>query len=516
MSQAYPVTPRHNAPRHLCIPSLLADYAERTPDALAILAPERAPLTYGRLQQHMDDVLQMLHVLGLGRHDRIALVLPNGPEMAVAFLAVAAGATCVPLNPACGMSEFDLYFTGLHAQAVIVQAGMDSPARAMAHAHSLRIIELSPVLEAEAGIFTLTGEQPADVVHREYAQSADVALVLSTSGTTARPRFVPLTHTAVCTAAHDMGVALALVESDRLLNVMPLFHGHGLIATLLASLTAGASVVCPPGFDSSRFFAWMTEFHPTWYSAVPTIHQAILGRAALHRETIASYPLRLIRSSSAALPPQVLTELERVFHAPVIEAYGMTEVPSIACNPLPPRPRKTGSVGVATGPEVAIMDDRGNLLPAGESGEVVVRGVSVMQGYDNDPLATRNAFTHGWLRTGDQGFLDTEGYLFITGRFKEIINRGGEKIAPQEVDDVLMDHPAVAQAVTFAVPDARLREEIAAAVVLRQHAAATERDLRQFVATRLADFKVPRRVLIVEELPQGPIGKLQRLGLVDT
>ena len=515
MSQAYPVTARLSAPRHLCIPSLLADYARRTPDALAILAPGRVPLTYGRLQQHMDDVLQMLHVLGLGRHARIAVVLPNAPEMAVAFLAVAAGATCVPLNPACGMSEFDLYFTGLHAQAVMVQAGMDSPARAMAHAHGLRIIELSPVLEAEAGIFTLAGEPSADVAYREYAQSADVALVLSTSGTTARPRFVPLTHTAVCTAAYDMGMALALVESDRLLNVMPLFHGHGLIATLLASLTAGASVVCTPGFDSSRFFAWMTEFRPTWYSAVPTIHQAILGRAALNREAIASCPLRLIRSSSAALPPQVLTELERVFQAPVIEAYGMTEVPSIACNPLPPRPRKTGSVGVATGPEVAIMDDRGILLPAEQTGEVVVRGVSVMQGYDNDPVATRHAFSHGWLRTGDQGFLDTEGYLFITGRFKEIINRGGEKIAPQEVDDVLMDHPAVAQAVTFAVPDARLREEIAAAVVLRQHATATERDLRQFVATRLADFKVPRRVLIVEELPQGPIGKLQRLGLVD-
>jgi acyl-CoA synthetase (AMP-forming)/AMP-acid ligase II len=255
MSQADPVTPCLNAPRHLCIPYLLADDAKRTPEALAILAPGRAPLTYGRLQQHMDNVLQMLHVLGLGRNDRIALVLPNGPEMAVAFLTVAAGVTCVPLNPACGMSEFDLYFTGLHAKAVIVQAGMDSPARAMAHAHGLRIIELSPVLEAEAGIFTLTSEQPADVVHREYAQCADVALVLSTSGTTARPRFVLLTHTAVCTAAHDMGVALALVASDRLLNVMPLFHGHGLIATLLASLTAGASVVCPPGFDSSRFFA---------------------------------------------------------------------------------------------------------------------------------------------------------------------------------------------------------------------------------------------------------------------
>src|SRR5262252_4241528 len=296
---------------------------------------------------------------------------------------------------------------------------------------------------------------------------------------------------------------------------MPLFHGHGLIATLLASLTAGASVVCPPGFDSSRFFAWMAEFRPTWYSAVPTIHQAILGRAALHSETITSCPLRLIRSSSAALPPQVLTELERVFQAPVIEAYGMTEVPSIACNPLPPRPRKTGSVGVATGPEVAIMDDRGILLPAGETGEVVVRGVSVMQGYDNDPLANRHAFTHGWLRTGDQGFLDTEGYLFITGRFKEIINRGGEKIAPQEVDAVLMDHPAVAQAVTFAVPDARLREEIAAAVVLRQHAMATAPAIRQFAATRLAAFKVPRQILIVEDIPKSALGKVQRLGLAE-
>ena len=516
MLHARPVAQCPNTPRYVCIPQMLADHAEYTPDALALLAPGRLPLTYSRLHQHVHDVLQMLHVIGLGRHDRIAVVLPNGPEMAVAFLGVSAVATCVPLNPTCGSSEFDLYFTELRPKALIVQAGIDSPARAVAHAHSLQVIELSPIVEAEAGIFRLTGASHADVVQQGFAQPDDVAIVLSTSGTTARPRCVPLTHTAVCTAAHNMGLALALAESDRLLNVMPLFHGHGLIATMLASLLVGASVVCTLGFDSSRFFVWMSQFRPTWYSAVPTIHQAILARAALQRETIMPGQLRFIRSSSAALPPQVLAELERLFHAPVIEAYGMTECPSIACNPLPPRPHKIGSVGVATGPEVAIMDERGTLLPAGETGEIVVRGTSVMQGYDNDPLANQHTFTQGWFRTGDEGFVDSAGYVFITGRIKEMINRGGEKIAPQEVDDVLMDHPAVAQAVTFAVPDARLREEIAAAVVLRQDAVATERDIRQFVARRLADFKVPRRVFIVEDLPTGPIGKLQRIGLAET
>jgi acyl-CoA synthetase (AMP-forming)/AMP-acid ligase II len=427
----------------------------------------------------MDDVLQMLRAMGLGRNDRIALVLPNSPEMAVAFLVLSASVTCMPLNPACGASEFDVSLSALHAKAVIVQAGIDSPARAVAQAHGLQSIELCPVVEAEAGLFRLTSETHADVVQEGFAQPSDVALVLSTSGTTARSRGVPLTHTAVCAAAHDMGAALALVDHDRLLNVMPLFHGHGLIATTLASLTAGASVVCPPGFDASRFFPWMAEFRPTWYSAVPTIHQAILGHAVEHREIIARCPLRFIRSSSAALPPQVLAELEQVFHAPVIEAYGMTEVPSIACNPLPPRRRKTGSVGVATGPQVAIMDEAGTLLPAGQTGEIVVNGVSVMLGYDNDPVATRKAFTHGWFRTGDQGFFDTEGYLFITGRFKEIINRGGEKIAPWEVDEILMDHPAVAQAITYAVPHPRLGEDIAAAVVLHQDATVTASHIRR-------------------------------------
>jgi amino acid adenylation domain-containing protein len=515
MSHADSVTQVMDAPQHLCIPRLLQDQATRTPDALAILAPGRTPLTYGRLQRHIEDIVQMLHAMGLGRNDRVALVLPNGPEMAVAFLAVAAGMTCVPLNPAYSTSEFGFYPAELRPKALIVQAGMDSPARAVAQASSLPIIELSPVLGAEAGLFTLTGEVHRRIVPREFAQPDDVGLVLHTTGTTSQPKIVPLTHTNICAEAYNNWVALGLVARDRCLNVLPLFHTYGLIGTILASLVGGASVVCTPGFDAPRFFAWLAEFRPTWYPAAPTIHQAILAHAPLHHEIIARCPLRFIRSGSAALPPQVRAELERLFNVPVIETYGMTETSIITCNPPPQRQRKSGSVGMAAGPEVAITDEGGVLLPTGEIGEIVVRGAAIMQGYDNNPAANGLAFRHGWFRTGDQGYLDAEGYLFITGRVKEIINRGGETIAPQEVDDVLMEHPAVAQAVTFGVPHARLGEDIAVAVVLHPNAVATTSDIRRFAAMRLAAYKVPQQVFIVDDLPKGATGKLQRLGLAE-
>ena len=502
-------------PQHVCLPRFLKTQAERTPDAIAIAAPGRVPLTYSRLGMHIDDVVKTLHTIGVSRNDHVVLVLPNGPEMAVAFLAVAAGATCVPLNPAYSTHECDLYLSDLNAKVLIVQAGMDSAARALAQVHGIPILELSPVFEAEAGIFTLTGhERISRAVCYGFAQPNDVALVLHTSGTTSQPKIVPLTHTNICTSACNHGVALELGENDRCLNVMPLFHSHGLIISVLSSLLAGASVVCTPGFCASKFFEWVEDFRPTWYTAVPTMHQAVLARTALHRGVIARCPLRFIRSASAPLPPQILAKLESVFNVPLIESYGLTETTaSITSNPLPPRERKAGSVGVAVGAEVVIMDEAGNLLLPGETGEIMIRGATVMQGYKNNPAANTSAFTHGWFRTGDQGFLDPDGYLFLTGRLKELINRGGEKISPREVEEVLIAHPAVAQAVIFAVPHARLGEEIAAAVVLRQNTLATDGDIRQFAATRLAAFKVPRRVVIVDEIPTGPTGKLQRLDL---
>lgn len=271
---------------------------------------------------------------------------------------------------------------------------------------------------------------------------------------------------------------------------------------------------CTPGFNALRFFTWMEEARPTWYTAVPTMHQTILARAANNRAVIAAHPLRFIRSSSSAMPTQVIREMEEVFGAPLVESYGMTEAAhQMAANPLPPRVRKPGSVGIAAGPEVAIMDETGSLLSAGETGEVVIRGDNVTRGYENNPKANAEAYTHGWFRTGDQGVMDAEGYLTITGRLKEIINRGGEKVSPREVDEVLMDHPAVAQVVTFAIPHDKLGEEVGAAVVLREGATLTDRELRDFASQRLTDFKVPRKIVLLDEIPKGATGKLQRIGL---
>jgi acyl-CoA synthetase (AMP-forming)/AMP-acid ligase II/acyl carrier protein len=493
---------------------LLENLTQHTPDAIALVAPGgRLPLTFHRLQRHVVETRNTLNQLGVGRGDRVAMVLPNGPEMATASLAVMACAISAPLNPAMRVEEFDLYLSDLNPKALLIQAGSDSPARAVAQAKNISVIELSPVHEEPSGIFTLTGGKSSSQVSRGFAHSNDVTLMLHTSGTTVSPKLVPLTHRNIWTSAHSIRKVLELRQQDRCLNIMPLYHIHGLCA-VFSSLVAGASVVCTPAFDPRRFFEWWEDFHPTWYTAVPTLHQAILTEAAVHSEIIARCPLRFIRSASSALPPRVMTELERVFHAPVIESYGMTEAaPQITSNPLSPGQRKPGSVGFPAGPEVAVMDENGILLASGQTGEVVIRGANVIQEYENNPEANKEAFINGWFRTGDQGYLDNAGYLFLKGRLKELINRGGEKIVPREVEEVLLEHPAVGQAVTFAISHATLGQDIAAAVVLRQGASVTPEEIRKFVSARLADFKIPSRVRIVPEIPQGTASKFQRLGL---
>jgi acyl-CoA synthetase (AMP-forming)/AMP-acid ligase II len=497
-----------------CLSHLVDHQAQRIPDAPAILAPARVPLTYGNLRLQVDDVGRALRAMGIGRHDRIAVVLPNGPEMAVAILAVAASAACAPMNPAYGVEEFDRYFADLHPRALITQSGGESAARRAARARGIDIIELSAKADTEAGLFTLTGKH-GSAPSEAPVSAGDVALLLLTSGTTSRPKIVPLTHANLCASALSSVAALALTEGDCGLNMLPLFHGHGLTNNVLTSLAAGASIVCTHGCDVGSFFAWMAAFRPTWYSGVPTMHRALLAEAVQHREQARDHRLRFIRSASAPLPPELFAELEQAFETPVIESYGMTETASsfIACNPLPPRRRKPGSVGVPVGLDVAIMDEQGALLPGGLSGQVVVRGASLMGGYDGAPKATEAASAGDWFKTGDLGFFDDDGYLYLTGRLREMINRGGEKIAPQEVDDTLLAHPAVAEAVTFAVPHATLGEDVASAIVVRPGAVATPNDIRRFALARLADFKVPREVLIVGEIPRGPTGKVQRVGL---
>ena len=486
-----------------------------TDDAPAIRAPGRPQLSYAGLRRQVEQTITRLNALGIGRNDAVAIVLPNGPEMAGAFVSIAAGATTAPLNPAYRQAEFEFYLADLQARLLVVQAGDETPARAAAATLGIPVATLSFDVAQPAGIFELSGEEG---VARDGGPAGgdDIALVLHTSGTTSRPKIVPLTQQNVCASAGNCAASIALTADDRCLNVMPLFHIHGLIAAVLASLRVGASICCTPGFNALQFFALMREFTPTWYTAVPTMHQAILARSARNRDVIDTVKLRLIRSSSASLPPQVMAELEATFGAPVIEAYGMTEAAhQMACNPLPPRERKAGTVGVAAGPELAIMDVEGVLLPVGATGEIVIRGPNVTAGYRNNDEANAAAFTNGWFRTGDQGVLDPAGYLRLTGRLKEIINRGGEKISPREIDEVLLDHPAVAQVVTFGVPHAKLGEDVAAAVVLHADAEVGEQDIRTFAAEHLADFKVPRKILFVDEIPKGATGKLQRIGLAE-
>ncbi len=493
------------------VTALLATGAADRP---AIRAPERPALSYAGLRDLAIATTAALNAIGIGRNDRVAIVLPNGPEMAAAFIAIAAGATTAPLNPAYKAEEFEFYLTDLKARALVVQQGQETPALAVAAKLGVPVLELVP--GEAAGSFTLAGGTAGKAANPGPAQEDDVALVLHTSGTTARPKIVPLTHGNVCASARNIAATLALTEQDCCLNVMPLFHIHGLIAATLASLAGGGAVCCTPGFNALRFFHWLDTERPSWYTAVPTMHQTILARAERNREIIARAPLRFLRSSSASLPAQAMKDLAATFNAPVIEAYGMTEASHQMCsNPLPPKAQKPGLVGLPAGPEVAIMDDDGTILPQGDIGEVVIRGPNVTKGYEANPEANAKAFTNGWFRTGDQGMFDKDGYLLLTGRLKELIKRGGEQVSPLEVDGVLSEHPAVAQALTFSVPHPMLGEEVAAAVVLREGMAVTERELRDFAAKHLADFKVPRKVVFLPEIPKGATGKLQRIGLAE-
>ena len=481
------------------------------PSRIALSAPDRPDLDHTGLQALCLATVEALNGFGIGRNDRVAIVLPNGPEMASAFVAVACAATTAPLNPAYRQDEFKFYLDDLKARALIVESGSESPAVAAAEQLGIPLIELTVAEGAPAGSFSLMAPDLSGTANLTgLAQPDDVGLILHTSGTTSRPKIVPLSQRNLAASARNISAALHLEPEDRCMNIMPLFHIHGLIAAVLTSLATGASVYCTPGFNALKVFGWLQDSSPSWYTAVPTMHQAILSRASRNAEIVTAAKLKFVRSSSSSLPPQVMAELEETFGCPVVEAYGMTEAThQMSCNPLPPAARKAGTVGIAAGPEVAIMDIDGNLLEVGATGEIVIRGDNVTAGYENNDSA------NAWFRTGDQGILDTEGYISITGRLKEIINRGGEKISPREVDEVLMDHAAVGQVVTFAIPHDKLGEEVGAVVVLREGIEATEREIRDFAATRLADFKVPRKIIFMEEIPKGATGKLQRIGLAE-
>lgn len=494
--------------------SLLACPELERQNSPAILAPARSPLSFGRLADIITENLRKFREAGFGSHDRTAVVLPNGPDMAVALLTMMIAGAAAPLNPNYSADEFDFYLADLEAKALLIQAGAENASRDVAAARGVPIIDLHVDPSGEAGSIRLNLPVIGPPSLDQLPRPEDIALLLHTSGTTSRPKLVPLTQSNLYISALNIRESLALGPEDCCLNVMPLFHIHGLVAALLSSLAAGGGVVCTPGFLANEFLGWMRHFRPTWYTAVPTIHQSVLAGAIDAPDFRVPERLRFVRSCSASLSPSIMSELERLFGVPVCEAYGMTEAShQMACNPLPPRSRKPGSVGLPTGIEITLLDEAGTAVPAGESGEIAIRGRTVTSGYLKNSEANDAAFCHGWLRTGDMGYLDTDGYLFLNGRSKELINRGGEKISPHEVEDVLLTHPAIEQIAAFGIPDDRLGEDVAVAAVLKPGMTVSEIDIRGYAAGKLAYFKVPKQVLFVNEIPKGPTGKVQRIGL---
>ena len=479
--------------------------------AVALSAPDKQHLTYGELSNLIQQTGGDLRILGMSAADRVAVVLPNGPTMAAAFVAIAPWCSIAPLNPAYTKEELAFYLQDLEANLLIADKSAMN-AIEVAQNLGIKVVEIEE--SNTAGVFSLTGTgrsaSPRDL--------DEISLILHTSGTTSRPKMVPLTERNLVSSATNIAKTLHLSTSDRCLNVMPLFHIHGLMAPILATLYSGGSVYCTPGFDVLRFFTWLEAAQPSWYSAVPTMHQAIVARAPRNADIVNRSNLRFVRSSSASLPPQVLQSVEETFKCPLVEAYAMTEAAHQVCsNPLPPEQRKPGTVGPRAGPDVALAHLSGfpEFLRPGREGQVVIRGPNVTPGYLNNPDANQRSFINRWFLTGDLGIFDEDGYLKITGRLKELINRGGEKIAPLEVDEVLLDHPSIGQVCTFGMPHPKLGEEVAAVVVLNEDCEEDVGDIRSYARTRLAEFKVPRTILFRSEIPKGPTGKVQRIGMAE-
>lgn len=485
----------------------------------ALLGPEHNPLTHKDLVQQIERTVEALNQAGIGRRDRVAIALPDGPDAASCCLAVASGATAAPLRTGSSSGQFHEYLSAISPRALIVEDGGDSASIRVAQELGIPLIRLIADRGAPAGVFTLQAQAREPARDRGFASPADVALLMLTSGTTSRPKIAPLTHLNISSGAENNAGHLQLRADDRCLCVTTMSFTQGILVSVFSPLMVGGSSVVTPGYDPIQFFAWLDEFRPTWYAAPAAIQQSILGRAALWPEIISRSHLRVIRCTSSPVGPEFVAQMEELFRAPMLDAYGMTEASStLAGQPIPPARRKPGSVGTATGCEIAIIDENGVFLPPGQVGEIVVRGPSVIRAYEAAPSVNEASFLDGWLRTGDLGRLEDDGYLFLTGRIKELINRGGEKISPVEIDEALLSHRAVSQALAFSLPDEKLGEDVGALVVLREPASNSEElgaRLRQHVSRKLSSSRVPRRIWIVDELPKTPTGKPQRIGVAE-
>ncbi|ANB14077.1 Pcs60p [Sugiyamaella lignohabitans] len=486
----------------------------------AISIPGGPSLSYSQLLTAVRSFQKTLASINIPEKSAISISLPNSIEFAIAFLGTTASSfIAAPLNPNYKESEFAFYIEDVKSSLVIVPKGSFAghyPAIAAAKKFNAAVAEAYWLGDKIVLDLKYKGKL-SDNAHSSIPPSpnpSDVAFVLHTSGTTGRPKAVPLTHANMARTVTNIINTYKLSPKDRSYLVMPLFHVHGLLAGFLAPLGSGGAVIIPPKFSAHAFWNDFLQYQANWYTAVPTIHQILLKS-----DLPSPVPyIRFIRSCSSSLAPSTFHALEKTFKAPVLEAYAMTEAcHQMTSNNLPPGKRKPGTVGVGQGVEIAILDANGNKVKQGQEGEISIKGSNVTPGYINNPKANEESFTKdGYFRTGDQGKLDEDGFVIITGRIKELINRGGEKISPIELDGVMLEHPAVAEAVSFAAPDEMYGQVVNAAIVLKPGAKATEKDIQDFLSSKLSKFKIPQRIFFTKIMPKTATGKIQRRVIAST
>ncbi len=490
--------------------------AREQPDAPYLIAPETGrTLTYSQLKKDSEELGRYLLGRGLNKGDKVALLLPNGYQTARLLIGVMyAGYTVTPINLLAQPAQLAYVLDHSDTRLIFTSAGQAERLTAAQHkiSHKINVIEINP---DAASIFD-AASLPAGAL--PPVAEEDAAMLMYTSGTTGKPKGCVLTHRSVIAGGEYTSEAHALSADDRVLCAMPLYHINGQIVTAVAPLVHGGTVVMPHRFSASNYWELVSRYRCTWINVVPTIIAYLLNGPDPREQSLSIGQVKFCRSASAPLPPELHRAFEKKFGIGVIETFGMTET-NAPCftNPLDPKKRKIGSPGRAFGNEAKIVDPvTGETLPPGAAGEIMVRGDNVMKCYYKDPETTAKTLKpDGWMHTGDIGYLDTDGFLFVTGRIKEIIIKGGENIAPREIDEALLRHPAVLEAAAVGIPDANYGQEIMACVVLKPGARCTVEELAEFSRLELGQYKAPKVIKLVQELPKGPSGKVQRLKLLD-
>ncbi len=479
-------------------------------EQLNIISDDNDIVDLNKLKKIIKKNTNILKALGINKQDTIAIILDNGVNFITCFLSVINNCVSAPLNPNYSIGEFTFYYNDLKPKLIITNFGKSHPSVIVAKRKRIRVLNIE-------NYFLKTARKVKsnkNTLKKNMPEMEDIALVLHTSGTTSRPKMVPLTHNNLYSSSENISKTLKLSSKDKNIILMPSFHIHGIVASILAPLYVGGKVVALPKFNVLTFFNSLKEHAPTWFTAVPTMLQSIKDRSKNNLSIIKKNNLRFIRSSSASLPIQVLKDMEKIFKVPVIESYGMTEAAhQMTSNLLPPKKRKAGSVGIPVGIKVKILSSNNKFSSTGKIGEVIIRGNNVFKAYIAVKEINESSFIKGWFKTGDLGYFDKNGLLFITGRIKEIINRGGEKISPKEVDDAFMKNSKIEKAVAFSVKHEKLGEDISLAVVLKNNTKCTSNELKDFVKNKLASFKIPKKIYFLEKIPTGATGKLQRIGL---